>query len=147
MRVQTRRPLLRDARGFTLVELLVVLLVLGILATIALPGFISQRLKAQDSKAQTMVRTAVTALRTHEMDHDTFDATRADLEAIEPAIGEATGGFDVRGTADTFTITEHSQSGTNFTLTRDSTGMATRDCTVPGRGLCRGAVDADGNRW
>ena len=147
MRVQTRRPDLRDAGGFTLVELLVVVLLLGILAMIAMPGFIGQRLKGQDTKAQAMVRTAMVALRTYETDHDTFDATRADLEQIEPAIGEASADFDVRGTVDTFTITERSHSDTDFTLTRDSTGKTTRTCNVPERGLCRASLDADGNRW
>jgi prepilin-type N-terminal cleavage/methylation domain-containing protein len=147
MRVHGTSTFLRDARGFTLVELLVVLLILGILATIAMPGFIGQRLKAQDAEAQSMVRTATTALRTHELDHDTFNATRSDLENIEPAIGEASGDFHVEGTALTFTIRERSVSGTDFTLTRDSDGKTTRTCSVPGRGLCRAALDADGNRW
>jgi type IV pilus assembly protein PilA len=147
MQVLGKRTVLRDARGFTLVELLVVLLLLGILATIALPTFIGQRAKGHDTEAQTMVRTAMVALRTYETDNDTFNATRADLEAIEPAIGEATAGFSVSGTDTTFTITEHSHSGTNFTLTRDGSGKTTRTCSAAARGLCRSSLDADGNRW
>jgi prepilin-type N-terminal cleavage/methylation domain-containing protein len=147
MQVHGKRSFISDTRGFTLVELLVVILILGILATIAMPGFLNQRLKGQDTKAQAMVRTAMVALRTYETDHDTFAATRAELEEIEPAIGEASAGFNVTGTVDTFTITERSQSSTDFTLTRDGTGKLTRDCSSAGLGLCRGALDAHGNRW
>jgi type IV pilus assembly protein PilA len=128
--------------GFTLVEVLVVVLLVGILALIALPSFFGQRAKGQDAEAHTMIRTAQLALVTYETERDTFNATRAALEAIEPAIGEATGGFDVSGTTTTYTIREHSASGTDFTLTRSDSGTITRTCTVPGRGLCK-----SNSRW
>jgi type IV pilus assembly protein PilA len=136
-----------DDRGFTMVELLVVVLMVSILALIALPSFIGQRTKGHDAEAHAIIRTAQLAVRTYETDHDTFNATRADLEAIEPTIGEATGGFAVSGTATTYKITEHSASGTDFTLERDASGTITRSCTVHGRGLCKANADADGNRW
>jgi type IV pilus assembly protein PilA len=129
--------MLRDAGGFTLIELLVVLLILGILATIALPAFIGQRAKGQDTEARATVRTVAVALETHYTDENTYDATMAELIAIEPAISEATPDLDVTGDDDTFTIEEKSASGTVFTLSRAPDGMLTRTCTAGGHGLCR----------
>jgi prepilin-type N-terminal cleavage/methylation domain-containing protein len=136
MHVRTR-PFLADERGFTLVELLVVVLMVGILAMIALPAFLGQRVKGQDTEAQQTLRTVATALATHEIGNDTFDVTRADLEAIEPAVAEASAALFIDGDADTFTIRETSTSETEFTLERAADGRVTRTCSNPEHGLCR----------
>ncbi len=78
----------QDEKGFTLIELLVVILIIGILAAIALPAFLNQRGKAQDTEAKTEARTMQTAMETFYTDEQTYAGqTAATLKAIEPAIG------------------------------------------------------------
>src|SRR5688572_30689655 len=62
----------QDEKGFTLIELLVVILIIGILAAIALPAFLNQREKAQDTEAKTAARTAQTALETYYTDEQAY---------------------------------------------------------------------------
>lgn len=134
-----RRLALTDTRGFTLIELLVVMLITAILAAIALPVFTAQRTKAQDLAAQKTLRTAMTAVTAFQIDNDTFDATEAQMAAVEPTLGQVSSAFDVTGTVDSYTITEGSVSGTKFTLHRYADGHLERTCDVPGRGRCDGA--------
>src|SRR4051794_25096105 len=76
-----------DEKGFTLIELLVVILIIGILAAIALPAFLNQRGKAQDTEAKSEARTMQTAEETYYTDEQKYTPTLSVLTAIEPAIG------------------------------------------------------------
>ena len=51
-----------DEGGFTLIELLIVVLIIGILSAIAIPAFLSQTSKANDSAAKTQVGTLQTTI-------------------------------------------------------------------------------------
>src|SRR5690349_143829 len=81
----------QDEKGFTLIELLVVILIIGILAAIALPAFLNQRGKAQDTEAKSAVRTAETAMETWYTDEQDYSATAAQLKAIEPSLNSGQG--------------------------------------------------------
>ena len=70
MLLKLRQRMAQDESGFTLVELLVVMLILGLLAAIAIPAFFSQRDKARDAEAKSAVRTAQTAIETYATDND-----------------------------------------------------------------------------
>ena len=86
------RARVQDEKGFTLIELLVVILIIGILAAIALPAFLNQREKAQDSEAKTGARTAQTALETvlhGQPDLRTGDRGRARRPSSRPSASSA----------------------------------------------------------
>jgi type IV pilus assembly protein PilA len=137
---------MHDQRGFTLIELIVVVLLIGILLAIVLPAWLDQRAKGEDTDAKAMIRTTAMALEAHRVNEYTYNATPAELVAIEPAIGQARE-LVFAGTDDTWDIAERSASGTQFRAQRDASGVVTRTCSSHGLGLCKDAADPDGNWW
>ena len=146
-----------DERGFTLIELLVVILIIGILAAIALPAFLNQREKAQDTEAKSAVRTAQTALETYYTDNQNYsfadnDAAKDKLEAIEPALKSAfgTANLDLKvvsiGTGGSgYTVTAKSKgTNHNYFQIKNDAGTVTRSCgtTAPSGA---GAPSGSGN--
>jgi type IV pilus assembly protein PilA len=125
----------QDEKGFTLIELLVVILIIGILAAIALPAFLNQRGKAQDTEAKSAARTAQTAMETYYTDEQSYDTDAAGLQAIESALNEANN-LQASGTADTFTVSVDSVTGNTFTIVKNADGTVARTCTTGGQNGC-----------
>jgi type IV pilus assembly protein PilA len=130
---------MQDEKGFTLIELLVVILIIGILAAIALPAFLNQREKAQDSEAKTGARTVQTALETYYTDYQKYTSDTTTLEGIEPALKQFDDRLDLTGTKDTGYTIKVTSKGSNtvaYTIARDADGNVTRSCDKPGKGSC-----------
>src|ERR1700737_5339124 len=91
-RLADRRKNARDRgeQGFTLIELMVVVLIIAILIAIAIPTFLGARQKAQDRAAQSDLRNALTAAKTGYV--DTEDYATVNLASIEPSLTYVSGG-------------------------------------------------------
>jgi prepilin-type N-terminal cleavage/methylation domain-containing protein len=68
MLARTRKSMEEKDQGFTLIELLVVMIIIGILAAIAIPVFLSQRAKAQDTAVKSDVSTIGKEIATYFVD-------------------------------------------------------------------------------
>src|SRR6516225_1824241 len=67
--------------GFTLIELMVVVLIIAILIAIAIPTFLGARQRAQDRAAQSDLRNGLTAEKTVYTDNQTYTATMQGIES------------------------------------------------------------------
>jgi type IV pilus assembly protein PilA len=130
---------MKGTAGFSMIELLVVILIVGILAAIAIPSFVSQKDKAGDAGAKSFARNLRSAQEAYFADNNAYSNSLSALQAIEPALNDVPS-----GTAPTasnspsggFTVTATSQAGVVFTITRSSTGSVTRSCTPVNKGGC-----------
>ena len=84
------RSRLRSARGFTLVEMLLVLVILGILATLILPKFTGRTEQARVTAAQVQIATFGTALDAYEVDTGNYPRGSNGLQALLVQPGDAT---------------------------------------------------------
>ena len=81
-----RARLDRGEEGFTLIELMVVVLIIAILLAIAIPSFLGARSKAQDRASQSNARNALTAEKTYYTDNQVYTDVPANMTAIEPSL-------------------------------------------------------------
>ena len=123
----------QDEKGFTLIELLVVILIIGILAAIALPAFLGQRTKGQDSAAKSDARNMISQMESWYTGEDTYVGGPGANTGLD--VGTAVGQVNVTGqTLNAYVVTAYSKSGNTFIATHAANGTVSRTCTVKAGG-------------
>ncbi len=143
----------RPDAGFTLVEILVVILIIGLLSAIALPSFLGQRAKAQDAVAKHAVVATARLVEACAADEDGYDGCDRPSR-LAPRAGQANatglpivvtvGGADpaegevavTEADDDHFVVVGRSRAGERFAYERVGRGLVSRICSPAGANGC-----------
>ncbi|MCC7076704.1 MAG: hypothetical protein IT198_06220 [Acidimicrobiia bacterium] len=133
---------------------MVVVLIIAILIAIAIPTFLGARQRAQDRAAQSDIRNAFTAEKTHYTDTEAYTDVGATIDAIEPSLTYQdnslnppanTVGLDLGASAQEVCVVKQSNSGQWFGLRDQATGAGSGTTYFSGAaapGACNAATFA-----
>lgn len=74
--------MLRRQKGFTLIEIMVVVVIIGLLATLVLPRVLGRQEQAQVEKAKADIQALSSALKLYKLDNYNYPSTQQGLDAL-----------------------------------------------------------------
>jgi len=133
-----------NRKGFTLIELMIVVVIIGILAALAIPRFMRSTTKAKQSEAKQLLKQVYTMQRAYRQEHDLYTCDGATASAAAPnafaAIGVEVGStarytYVMVAAANTFTCTatanlDDDAANDVWTINQDGTLTNTSDDSV-----------------
>ena len=123
--------------GFTIVELLIVIVVIGILATLVIVTFSGIQQKARDSQRQTDINAVDSHLEAYYAEHGTYPSLSvltssgwmaANMKGLDPEALKDPKGGDIQATADATHYGYAAKAGTNACTDTGTGTTATSDC-------------------
>jgi type IV pilus assembly protein PilA len=153
----TMLKLMHKQKGFTLIELMIVVAIIGILAAIAIPNFLRFQAKSKQSEAKTNLGAIGTSAESYRVEKDTYVVTTIDDLGWAPQGTVRYGYFyDVSGAVTMFPLATSTWSGNPASpldsgCQRDDTGTFTVAPVVnlgPPQSfiaVAKGQIDSDAN--
>ena len=114
-----------DNKGFTFIELMIVVSIIGVLAAIAIPQFAGYRIKSMDSAAKASLHQLAKAQEDYYLNNQTYAANRANLRltagwTVEPSVNVTI----LAASAESWSaIAKHVSSPNTFTYTSSGGGL------------------------